>query len=63
MHGQPIIKIYCVMSNGTVIFIAKIVLLLIFTFTVLLLSRKITQNCRGPIRPYGPSIYVAMSRW
>jgi hypothetical protein len=56
-------RLYYVMSNGTVIFIAKVVSLAILTLTVLPLSCKIIQNCRGPIRPCGPSIYVAMSRW
>jgi hypothetical protein len=56
-------RLYYVMFNDTVIFIAKVVSVVILTFIVLLLSRKITQNCRDPIRPRGPPIYAAMSRW
>lgn len=57
-------SLYYVISHDTVIFIPKGVSLVFLTFTVSLLPRKIVQNCRGPTRPCGPSLHVAMTqRW
>jgi len=57
------LRLYCVMSDSTVTFIAKVVSVVILTFTFLLTSRKIIQNCRDPTRPNGPSIYVADDKY